>query len=98
MSDREKCKCFYLIPVYYGERPINTRGEPSSKGDWYFECNRTGDLLPRRENTIQDLCDGCKKYDYIKPLTEKEFRDKYYNCKKRQVLVVNTHSCHFKVV
>jgi len=101
MADREKEKCFHLVPEYYGERPASTRGEPSSKGDWYFKCYHTAEFKIndyRHSNSIIKLCNGCKKYLYIRPLTAEEIKQKYYNGKSRQVLVVNKNRWYFKEV
>ena len=95
MSDREKNKCYNLIPVYYGDRPVATRGEPNSNGDWYFECFM-GEY--RWDNTISGLCDKCKRYLHLKKLTKEQIKEKYYNNKDSEVLVVNKTSWYFKKI
>ncbi len=99
--DRVKNMCFDIVPIYYGDRPVSTRGKPNESKDYYFQCFASaekGGPSYRQANTIGELCDGCKKYHYIKPLTKEEIRKKYYAGKQREVLVVSTTGWHFKTV
>lgn len=99
--DRRKNMCFYLVPVYYGERGIASRGKPNESNDYYFLCYVSASPEHcgyRRAENIEDLCNGCKKYFHIKPLTKDEIRDKFYNGKPREVMVVSTTGWHFKEV
>ena len=94
--------CFWLVPVYYGERPVSTRGKPNESKDYYFECyhkvDDPGIYNTARANSIEELCVGCKKYDYIKPMSKEEINEKYYKNKSREVLVVSRQGWHFKTV
>jgi hypothetical protein len=99
--DRCKNMCFHIVPVYYGERPSSTRGKPNESKDYYFQCyvsanKREADY--RRANTINDLCNDCKNYLYIKPLTKEEIKEQYYNGKSREVMVVSQTGWYFKEI
>ena len=99
--DRRKNMCCRIVPIYYGDRPAATRGKPNEGKDWYFRCYASYDIqteVYREANTINDLCDGCKKYLYFKPLTKDEIREKYYSGKPREVMVVTKTGWHFKEV
>ena len=99
--DRRKNMCFHIVPVYYGDRPATTRGKPNESKDYYFICYVSADISIqdyRQASTIEELCNGCKKYEYIKPLTKDEIREKYYNGKPREVMVVTTTGWHFKEI
>ncbi|WHH58457.1 hypothetical protein [Petroclostridium sp. X23] len=99
--DRRKNMCFNIVSIYYGDRPLATRGKPSESKDYYFRCYASAgsnDCGYRQASTIEDLCNGCKKYNYIKPLTKEEIREKYYAGKQREVMVVSTSGWHFKTV
>jgi len=93
--------CMHLVPVYFGDRPAATRGKPNESKDWYFRCYHSaerGGADYRQAATIEGLCNGCKKYTHIKPLTKEEIRERYYNGKPREVLVVTTTGWHFKEI
>jgi len=99
MQDRRKNMCFHIVPVYFGDRPSLTRGKPNESKDYYFQCYISADKKIqnyRQANTIEDLCNGCKKYHYIKPLTQDEIREKYYKGEHREVMVVSTSGWYFK--
>lgn len=97
--DRCANMCFHIVPIYYGDRSINTRGKPNEGKDWYFRCYVSAKETDYRQaNTINDLCKDCKKYLYIRPLTKDEIREQYYNGKSREVLVVTTTGWYFKEV
>ena len=99
--DRRKNMCFHLVPVYFGDRPALTCGKPNESKDYYFQCYHSSgknDCGYRQASTIVDLCNGCKKYNYIKPLTKEEIREKYYGGKQREVMVVSTSGWYFKTV
>ena len=99
--NRRKNMCFHLVPVYYGERSAITRGKPNESKDYYFQCYFSADKLIqdyRQSSTIEELCNGCKHYYYIKPLTKDEIHEKYYAGKKREVLVVSSNGWYFKVL
>ena len=73
MADRKKDVCVHIIPVYYGDRGVGTRGNPFTSKDYYYECYVSEDKnkgTHRQANNIEELCEGCKKYLYIKPLKE----------------------------
>lgn len=92
--------CFYIVPIYYGDRPSSTRGKPHESKDYYFRCYYSADKGEdfRQAGTIEDLCSVCKKYYYIKPLTKAEIKEKYYAGKPREVLVVSSSGWHFKTL
>lgn len=99
--DRRKNMCFHIVPVYYGDRPVSTRGKPNEGKDYYFQCYHSADKKIedcRTASSIEELCEGCKKYQYIKPLTPDEIREKYYSGKHREILVVSTTGWHFKTL
>jgi len=99
--DKRKNKCFHIVPVYYGDRPVSTRGKPNESKDYYFRCYASavkGGPDYRQANTINDLCDGCKKHYHIKPLTKEEIKEKYYSGKSQEVLVVSSTGWHFKTL
>lgn len=98
--DRRKNMCFYIVPVYYGDRPNSTRGNPNESKDYYFQCYVSAENNQdyRKANTIEDLCNGCKKYHCIKPLTKEEIREKYYQGKSREALVVSSTGWHFNTL
>ena len=71
MVDRKKDVCVHIIPVYYGDRGVGTRGNPFTSKDYYYECYVSEDKnksTHRQANNIEELCEGCKKYLYIKHL------------------------------
>jgi hypothetical protein len=73
--------CSELIPVYYGERGIATVGKPGTGKDYLYICYHSADINGppyRKANTIGDLCNECKKYNPVKPLTKEEIREKFY--------------------
>lgn len=77
---RVKNMCFNIVPIYYGDRPATTRGKPSEGNDYYFQCYVSANKVQedfRQSENISELCDGCKKYMYIKPLSKDEIREKY---------------------
>ena len=93
--------CIHLVPVYYGDRPEATRGNPNESKDYYFKCYTSVNFLEQdyeQAESIEDLCDGCKKYCYIRPLTSDEIREKFYNGKSREIMVVGKNGYHFKTV
>lgn len=99
MMDRRKNMCFHIVPVYFGDRPVTTRGKPNESKDYYFQCYLSADKRIqdyRQANAIEDLCNGCKKYCYIKPLSKDELREKFYDGKPREILVVSTSGWYFK--
>lgn len=99
--DRRKNMCFHIVPMYYGDRPVSTRGKPNESKDYCFRCYHSADKNNqdyRQANTIEDLCSGCKKYNYIKPLSKEEIVEKYYSGKQREVLVVSSTGWHFKTL
>ena len=99
--DRRKNMCFHIVPVYYGDRPATTRGKPNESKDYYFICYVSADKNIQdycKAGSIEDLCNGCKKYEYIKPLTKDEIREIYYKDKPREVMVVTTTGWHFKEI
>jgi hypothetical protein len=99
--DRVKNMCFDIVPIYYGDRPVSTRGKPNESKDYYFRCYRSAgenDPFYRQAGTIMELCSGCKKYRYIKPLSSDEIRTKYYSGQLREVLVVSSTGWHFKTL
>lgn len=95
---REKQVCSHVIPVYYGNKGIGTRGNPfGGAKDYYFQCYFTknknkGDC--RQTDTIKDLCEGCRQY--VRPLTKQEIKEKYYDGKDREILVVTPNRWYFK--
>ncbi len=96
--DRCKNMCFNLVPVYYGGRPVTTRGVPNISNDYYFQCYASASINDcgyRQANTIEELCNNCKKYNYIKPLSKEEIQKKYGS---REVLVVTTSGWHYKTL
>jgi len=96
--DRRKNMCIHIVPVYYGDRPASTRGKPNEGKDFCYQCYHSsqGGCGYRQEKDIEKLCHGCKKYHYVKPLTKEEIRERYYNGKKREVLVVGILGWHFE--
>lgn len=99
--DRRKNMCFHLVPIYYGDRPVATRGKPNESKDYYFQCYLSADKTNqdyRLASSIEDLCNGCKKYNYIKPLSKEEIIQKYYSGKQREVLVVSSSGWYFKTI
>lgn len=73
LADRKKDVCVHIIPVYYGDRGVGTRGKPFTSKDYYYECYVSEDKnksTHRQANNIEELCEGCKKYLYIKHLKE----------------------------
>jgi hypothetical protein len=93
--------CFHLVPVYYGDRPATTRGKPNEAKDYCFRCYFSADKSIqdyRQSSSIEELCNGCKRYFYNKPLTREEIREKYYAGKPREVLVVSSTGWHFKAL
>lgn len=99
--DRRANMCMHIVPVYYGERPAITRGKPNESKDYYFKCYHS--CTPegcgyRQASNIEDLCNGCKKYNYIKPLTIEEIKDKYYGGKSREAMVVTKSGWYFKTL
>ena len=96
MVDRRKNMCFHIVPIYFGDRPVTTRGKPNESKDWYFKCYHSAERGKedyRQAPTIEDLCNGCKKYQYIKPLSKEEIHKRYG---PRQVMVVSRNGWHFK--
>lgn len=98
MTDRRKNMCFHIVPVYCGDRPVSTRGNPNESKDFYFQCyvSAKNNQDYRQSNTIEDLCNGGKKYHYIRPLTKEEIKERFYNGKKREVQVVSSNGWHFE--
>lgn len=99
--DRRKNMCHNIVPVYYGDRPANTRGKPNESKDYYFLCYDSAtnnDCGYRKSRTIEELCKGCKKYNHIKPLTKDEIRERFYNGKRRDVMVVSKNGWNFKEI
>lgn len=92
--------CFHIVPVYYGDRPASTRGKPNESKDYYFKCYVSSEGLQdyRQAGTIEELCNGCKKYCYIKPLSKEEIREKYYAGKPREVMVVSSIGWYLKTL
>ena len=100
-ADRRKNMCIHIVPVYYGERSVVTRGKANESKDYYFQCYHSADSKLqsyRQANTIEELCNDCEKYCHIKPLTPDEVREKYYKGQHREVLVVSTTGWHFKEI
>jgi hypothetical protein len=101
LADRKKDVCFHITPVYYGDRGVATRGNPFTSKDYYYECyvsEEKNKSTHRQANNIEELCKGCKKYLYVKPLTKEEIREKYYDGKDREVMVVTTTGFYFKKI
>ena len=88
--------CYHIVPIYFGDRPATTRGKPNESKDYYFRCYHsaeTGKADYRQAATIEDLCNSCKKYQYIKPLSKEEIHQRYG---PRQVMVVSRNGWYFK--
>lgn len=95
---REKNVCRHVVPVYYGDKGIGTRGDPfKGARDYYYECHFTNAGYIKA-STITKLCDGCNQYDYIKPLTKEEIKEKYYGGKDKEVMVVSSYGYYFKKI
>lgn len=96
--DRRKNMCFHIVPIYYGDRPVSSRGKPNESKDYYFQCYVSAENNQdyRKSNTIEGLCNGCKKYHYIKPFTKEEIKEKFYKGKTREVQVVSSNGWHFE--
>ena len=95
--DRCKNMCFHIIPIYYGDRPVTSRGKPNESKDYYFQCYESAENAPyRTANSIKELCNGCKKYYYIKPLAKEEIKEIFYKGKSREVQVVSSNGWHFE--
>jgi hypothetical protein len=99
--DRKKNMCFHITPIYFGDRPVTTRGKPNESKDYLFRCYVSANEkieCYRQATTIEELCNGCKKYLHIKPLTKEEIKEKYYGGKPREVMVVSTSGWYFKEI
>ena len=98
--DRRKNMCFHIVPVYYGDRPASTRGKPNKSKDYYFQCYHSAGKEQdyRQASTIENLCGGCKKYLFIRPLSKEEISQRYYSGKPREVLIVSSTGWHFKTL
>ena len=99
--DRRKNMCHFIVPVYCGNRPAMTRGKPNESKDYYFLCYSSAtneDCGYRKSRTIEELCSGCKKYYHIKPLSQDEIRERFYNGERRNVMVVSRNGWHYKEI
>lgn len=95
--DKRKNMCFHIIPIYYGERPISSRGKPNESKDYYFQCYESAENSPfRQANSIEELCNGCKKYHYVKPLTKEEIKERFYKDKSIDVFILSSTGWYFE--
>jgi len=69
---RVKNPCLHLIVIYHGDRGIATRGEWKHSKDYTFACcskpTEPNHYSKSYGKTVEELCNGCKKYFPIKRL------------------------------
>lgn len=95
--DRRKNMCYHIVPVYCGDRPISTRGNPNESKDYYFQCYMSAEnAMYRQGKSIEELCNGCKYYHHVRPLTKEEIKERFYKGKTREVQVVSSNGWHFE--
>ena len=95
--DRRKNMCFHIISMHTGDRPQSSRGKPNEGKDYYFQCFVSAESATYRQaNTIEELCNNCKKYHYIKPLTKEEIKERFYKGKTREIQIVSNNGWHFE--